>query len=426
MSFELFVGKRYLRTNQDQIFLSMITLLSVLGVALGVMVLVVVIAVMTGFETELTKRILGIEAHVLVMRYGEPLTDYAELIPRIEAEPGVTSAAPFIYTQAMMRSPKGMTGVVLRGLDPASMGCRLRTVEGQCLGETLFPQPAPAGGVPVGGVPVGDEADGSISLPEVVLGSALAEKYGLKAGDLVHLLSAQGDGEAMGRLPAVQPVRVVGLFETGMHEYDAAVVFMDLAGAQGLLGMQGQATGVEVRLADVYQAKAMAATLAEQLDYPYWTRDWIQMNRNLFSMLTLQKAVMFIILILIVLVAAFNIASALIMMVMEKTRDIAILKTMGATNASIRKIFVFKGLLIGFIGVFMGVAGGVGLSLLLQRYQFIHLPGDVYFLTTLPVHLNILDIGIIIGATLLICLLATLYPARQAARYKPVEGIRYH
>jgi lipoprotein-releasing system permease protein len=420
MSFELFVGKRYLRTNQDQVFLSMITLLSVLGVALGVMVLVVVIAVMTGFETELTKRILGIEAHVLVMRYGEPLTDYAELIPRIEAEPGVTSAAPFIYTQAMMRSPKGMTGVVLRGLDPASMGCRLRTIEGQCLGETLSSLQGPTGGGAVE-----EEANGT-SLPEVVLGSALAEKYGLKTGDLVHMLSAQGDGEAMGRLPAVQPVRVVGLFETGMHEYDAAVVFMAIAGAQRLLGMQDQATGVEVRLADVYRAKAMAATLSDQLDYPYWTRDWIQMNRNLFSMLTLQKTVMFIILILIVLVAAFNIASALIMMVMEKTRDIAILKTMGATNASIRKIFVFKGLLIGIIGVFMGVAGGVGLSFLLQRYQFIHLPGDVYFLTTLPVHLNILDIGIIIGATLLICLLATLYPARQAARYKPVEGIRYH
>ena len=421
MSFELFVGKRYLRANQDQLFLSMITLLSVLGDALGVMVLVVVIAVMTGFETELTKRILGIEAHVLVMRYGEPLTDHDALIPRIEAEPGVTSAAPFIYTQAMMRAPKGLSGVVLRGLDPTSMGCRLRTVEGKCLGEALASQT-----VSPGGGAAGERGDETTALPEVVLGSALAEKYGLQAGDLVHMLSAQGDAAAMGRLPAVQPVRIVGLFETGMHEYDAAVVFMSLSGAQRLLRMPGQATGVEVRLADVYQAKAVAGTLADQLDYPYWTRDWIQMNRNLFSMLTLQKAVMFIILTLIVLVAAFNIASALIMMVMEKTRDIAILKTMGATNASIRKIFVFKGLLIGFIGVFMGVAGGVGLSLLLQRYQFIHLPGDVYFLTTLPVHLNIVDICAIIGATLVICLLATLYPARQAARYKPVEGIRYH
>jgi lipoprotein-releasing system permease protein len=175
----------------------------------------------------------------------------------------------------------------------------------------------------------------------------------------------------------------------------------------------------------VYQAKAVAASLAEKLDYPFWTRDWIQMNHNLFSMLTLQKTVMFIILTLIVLVAAFNIASALIMMVMEKTRDIAILKTMGATNGSIRKIFVIKGFLIGLIGVFLGVAGGVALSLLLQRYQFIHLPGDVYFLTTLPVHLDPFDIVVIIIATLLICLLATLYPARQAARYKPVDGIRY-
>lgn len=416
MSFELFVGKRYLRANRDQLFLSMITLLSVLGVALGVMVLVVVNAVMTGFETELTKRILGIEAHVLVMRYGEPLTDHEALIPRIEAEPGVTSAAPFIYTQAMMRSPKGLSGVVLRGLDPATMGCRLRTVGGQCLGEVLA----------AGNVSRGDHAHDLTALPEVVVGSALAEKYALKVGDLVHMLSAQGDAAAMGRLPAVQPVRIAGLFETGMHEYDAAVVFMSLAGAQRLLGMPGQATGVEVRLADVYQAKALAGALGDQLDYPYWTRDWIQMNRNLFSMLTLQKAVMFLILTLIVLVAAFNIASALIMMVMEKTRDIAILKTMGATNGSIRKIFVFKGLLIGAIGVLMGVAGGVALSLLLRRYQFIHLPGDVYFLTTLPVHLNIFDICAIICATLLICLLATLYPAHQAARFKPVEGIRYH
>jgi lipoprotein-releasing system permease protein len=416
MSFESFVGKRYLRTSQDQSFLSMITLLSVLGVALGVMVLVVVIAVMTGFETELTRRILGIEAHVLVMRYGESLTAHEELVPRIEAEAGVSSAAPFIYTQAMMRSPKGLEGVVLRGLEPLAMGCRLRTIDGRCLGDALGTAKRPGA----------TASGGDIFLPEVVLGSALAAKYDLQSGDIVHLLSAQGDAAAMGQLPKVRPVRVIGLFETGMHEYDAAVVFMGLDGAQRLLGMEGQATGIEVRLNDVYQASDMAATLADQLDYPYWTRDWIQMNRNLFSMLTLQKTVMFIILTLIVLVAAFNIASALIMMVMEKTRDIAILKTMGATNGSIRKIFVFKGLLIGLIGVLMGVFGGVGLSLLLQRYQFIHLPGDVYFLTTLPVHLNLLDIGVIIVATLLICLLATLYPARQAARYKPVEGIRYH
>jgi lipoprotein-releasing system permease protein len=421
MSFESFVGTRYLRPNQDQRFLSMITLLSVLGVALGVMVLVVVIAVMTGFETELTKRILGIEAHVLVMRYGETVTEHKELAERIEAMPGVTSAAPFIYTQAMLRSPKGLKGVVLRGLDPDALGCRLRTVDGRCLGEVLG-RAESADGIP----PNGTRSSADIVLPEVVLGSALAEKYGVQSGDIVHLLSAKGDGAAMGQLPKVRPVRVAGLFETGMHEYDAAVVFMGLSVAQRLLAMAGQATGVEVRLRDVYQAKAVAASLAAQLDYPYWTRDWIQMNRNLFSMLTLQKTVMFIILTLIVLVAAFNIASALIMMVMEKTRDIAILKTMGATNGSIRKIFVFKGLFIGFIGILMGVIGGVGLSLLLQRYQFIHLPGDVYFLTTLPVHLNPLDIGVIIAATLLICLLATLYPARQAACYKPVDGIRYH
>jgi lipoprotein-releasing system permease protein len=335
-------------------------------------------------------------------------------LPRIERQAGVASAAPFIYTQAMMRSPKGLQGVVLRGLDPLNMGCRLKTVEGQCLGEILAPKP-----------PDDDTSSTAIILPEVILGNALAQKYGIQKGDLVHLLSSQGDGASMGRLPKVHPVRVAAMFETGMHEYDGAVVFMSLAGAQRLLGMADEATGIEVRLDDVYQAKAVAAILAEKLDYPFWTRDWIQMNHNLFSMLTLQKTVMFIILTLIVLVAAFNIASALIMMVMEKTREIAILKTMGATNGSIRKIFVIKGFLIGLMGVCMGVVGGVALSLLLQRYQFIHLPGDVYFLTTLPVHLNPFDIAVIIVATLLICLLATLYPARQAARYNPVDGIRY-
>jgi len=409
MSFESFLGRRYLFAKQKEAFVSLITLLSTLGVAVGVMVLIVVIAVMTGFETELMHRILGIEAHILVWHYGDPISDPDQLIDTIKTVDGVVSAAPFIYSQAMLRSASGVAVSVLRGEDPKAIGCRLKTVSGKCIGSQLNAAQNPAGRLPETGV---------------ILGNVLAEKLKVRPGETLQLISVQ-TGRGGGVVPKTQRVRVVDLIETGMNEYDANMVFMAIKDLQRILAMGSDVMGIEVRVKDEFKAREVADKILKKLDFPYWAQDWMQMNRNLFAMLKLQKVVMFIILTLIVLVAAFNIASALIMMVMEKTRDIAILKAMGATNRSIRRIFVIRGMAIGVLGTMLGLLLGVLLCALLQHYQFIHLSGDVYFLTTLPVRLEFGDVALIISATLVICFLATIYPARQAARFNPIEGIRY-
>lgn len=410
MSFTWFVGSRYLKSRQKQAFITLITLLATAGIALGVMALIVVIAVMTGFESELQQRILGIESHILVMRYGDPITDIDATLDTIETVAGVQSAAPFIYTQVMLRSPHGISGAVLKGLDPARPGPPV-WIDPQTPLNAALRDAAP------------DATTGAA--PGVIIGKVTAEQLKVAVGDPIFLISPLGKGAAANRMPTVMRFRVAGRYETGMNEYDAAMSFVRLDVAQQLLQMPAQASGVEVRIADIYQAKAIADTIAARLGFPFWARDWMQMNRNLFSMLRLQKTVMFIILTLIVLVAAFNIASALIMMVMEKTRDIAILKTMGATNRHIRRIFVFKGLLIGCLGTTIGGLLGFLLCSILKRYPFIKLPGDVYFLTTLPVSLQPLDVLVIALSAVAICFLATLYPAASASSLDPVNGIRY-
>ena len=410
MSFAWFVGSRYLKARQKQAFISLITLLATAGIAVGVMALIVVIAVMTGFESELQNRILGIESHVLVMRYGESVADIDTTIQTIESVEGVQSAAPFIYTQVMLRSPGGITGAVLKALDPSRPGPPVFVDKTTSIATAL-------------GTVAHEESAGKA--PGLIVGRVTAEKLDVAVGDPIYLISPLGKGSAANRMPTVMRFAVAGIFETGMNEYDGAMAFVRLDVAQRLLRMPAQASGVEVRVADIYQAKQIAEAVVERLGFPFWARDWMQMNRNLFSMLRLQKTVMFIILTLIVLVAAFNIASALIMMVMEKARDIAILKTMGATNRQIRRIFVFKGLAIGCLGTTVGGLLGFLLCAVLKRYPFIKLPGDVYFLTTLPVSLQAVDVLAIGLCTVVICFLATLYPAASASSLDPVDGIRY-
>jgi lipoprotein-releasing system permease protein len=218
---------------------------------------------------------------------------------------------------------------------------------------------------------------------------------------------------------------VTGLFESGMYEYDGSLAYIDLTDAQKMLHMKDAVTGVEIRVNDIYNAGNVAKKIGSKFGFPFWARDWMQMNRNLFSALKLEKTVMFIILALIILVAAFNIASTLIMMVMGKTKDIAILKAMGAMDSSIRKIFIFKGMIIGAVGTTLGVCLGFTLCKLLEKYKFIQLPGDVYYISTLPVRLEALDVIMIASAAMVICFLATLYPAIQASKLNPIEAIRY-
>jgi len=411
MSFEFFIGGRYLRAKQKQAFIALITYLSIAGVAVGVMALIVVIAVMAGFEADLKTRILGGQANVILMRYSGPFEEYPEVMRRVEAVPGVAASTPFIYSQVMLRTAANTTGAVLRGIDPATIGGVLKTLANVM--------------VPEAGAVAAAEAGGA-GMPGIVLGRELAKNLGVVQGDVVHLISPRGMLAPTGHVPAMKAFRVSGYFESGMYEFDQTFAYIHLHDAQRLLRMGDAVTGLEVRVHDIYEARAVADSIVSQLGSSYYARDWMQMNRNLFKALKLERRVMFIILTLIVLVAAFNIASSLIMMVMGKTKDIAILKAMGATDRSIRKIFVFNGMVIGTIGTGLGLLLGVVLCSLLRRYNIHELTGDIYYFTTqLPVKMEVLDVVCIVAAALVICFFATLYPARQAAKLNPVEAIRY-
>jgi lipoprotein-releasing system permease protein len=411
MSFEFFIGGRYLRAKQKQAFISLITYLSIAGVAVGVMALIVVIAVMAGFEADLKARILGGQANVILLRYSGPFEEYRDVLRRVDAVPGVAASTPFIYSQVMLRTAANTTGAVLRGIDPATIGGVLKTLEHVKLPEAT---------------PTGDPAPGGSALPGIVLGRELAKNLGVVPGDVVHLISPRGMLAPTGHVPAMKPFRVSSYFESGMYEFDQTFAYIQLSDAQRLLRMGDSVTGVEVRVDDIYQARAVADAIVAELGSAYYARDWMQMNRNLFKALKLERRVMFIILTLIVLVAAFNIASSLIMMVMGKTKDIAILKAMGTTNRSIRKIFVFNGMVIGTIGTALGLVLGVVLCSLLKQYNIHELTGDIYYFTSqLPVKMEALDVACIVAAAMAICFLATIYPARQAAKLDPVEAIRY-
>ena len=299
---------------------------------------------------------------------------------------------------------------MLKALDPSHASPPIVVDDGQPLSRALA-------------LAIANESEGKA--PGLVIGRVTAEKLAVGPNDPIYLIAPLGKGGTGNQMPMVMRFQVAGIFETGMNEFDGAFAFVRLDVAQRLLDMPGQATGFEVRVTDIYKATQVADAIVKHMGFPFWARDWIQMNRNLFSMLKLQKIVMFIILTLIVLVAAFNIASALIMMVMEKTRDIAILKTMGATNRHIRRIFVLKGLVLGMVGTLSGGLLGFLLCGILKRYPFIKLPGDVYFLTTLPVQLQASDVLVIGVSSILICFMATLYPATSASSLDPVDGIRY-
>ncbi len=408
MSFELFVARRYLTARQKQAFISVISLISVLGVGLGVASLIVVVAVMHGFSTELRDKILGINAHMVAAVAGGAMHDYRELMGKAEAVPGVLGATPFVYTEVMLSSPRGVKGVVLRGVDPASAGKVLALPKEMIVGsldDLVIPGP----------------------FPGIVLGRELADRLGLVVGETVNLMSPAGKESAAGFSPKVKTFVLRGLFKSGMYEYDSTLAYVTIPAAQELLGFKGDiATGLELKVADVDAVDTLAPKVRTALGGPpLFVRTWIDMNGNLFKALHLEKTAMFVILVMIVVVGCFSIITTLIMLVMEKTRDIAILMSMGATPAAIRKIFMLQGIIIGVVGTALGYALGLGLALALEKYQFIKIPGDVYPMDHLPVRLDWPDLVIIGVTALALCFLATMYPARQAARLSPVEALRH-
>ena len=413
MSYELFIGLRYLKAKRKQTFVSLITLISIAGVMVGVTALIVVIAVMNGFKEDLRDKILGVTSHVVISRFDGNISNYQEVRAKVEEVSGVNAATPFIYTQVMISSRKAISGAVLRGIEPKTASKVIN-----------LPRNLRAGSLEE--LEAENKPEGMRSIPGIILGNELARNIGASRGEPVTVISPLGRLTPLGRVPRSQTFRVAGIFDSGMYEYDSTIAYVSLWAAQRFLGIGDRVTGIEVRVDDIYEADRVARAIGKALDgYPYWSRDWMRMNKNLFSALKLEKIVMFIILTLIILVAAFNIVGTLIMVVIEKTRDIAILKSMGATRRSIMKIFMIEGAVIGLVGTLLGLLGGYTLCTLLATYKFIELPSDVYYISTLPVQMNPLDVALIALAAIVITLAASVYPAWQASRFDPAEAIRY-
>ena len=407
MSFELFVASRYLFSRRKQTFIYIISLMSILGVALGVGALVVVLGVYNGLTTDMRDKILGANAHAIVMSYLPSAFENDDgLLDRIRSVKGVTGATPFIYTEVMLSAGNGVKGVVLRGIDPESGPHVLSMLRQMRTGSAADLQ-----------------KEGT---PGLIIGEELAKRLGLVQGSRVNLLSPSGQKTASGYAPRIRPFEVVGIFKTGMFEYDSSLAFVSLGAARDVLGLpEKYLSGVELTVDDLFKADQTSTSVATELGSPFYVRSWMEMNANLFAALKLEKIGMFILLTMVVLIGSFSIVTTLVMLVMEKTRDIAIMMSMGATRGMIRRIFMLQGSIIGVVGTLLGYAFGLSLGWLLKRYQFIKLPENVYTLDHLPISITVTDVLIVGASAMLLCFLATLYPARQAARLEPAEALRY-
>jgi len=406
MSFEWFISRRYLRAKRKQKFISLISVISILGVAVGVMALIVVLSVYTGFTEGLRDQIIGINSHVLVQRYGSNIVNPAELAKQVEAVEGVEATTPYIYGQVLISSGQNSSGIVLRGINPQTAGRVVNIAKQMKVGQLA-------------------DLDHMENFPGIIVGQELARQLNIRKGSRVRLISPDGPLSPMGVLPKIRTCIVTGIFETGMFEYDSTLGFINLDTARNLSGEEKGVHGLEVRVKNVEQADQVGDAIKKAIGPGYSVRDWMQLNHNLFAALKLEKAGIFIALDLIILVAALNIISALIMVVMEKNRDIAILKSMGATTGSIMRIFFYQGAVIGLSGTILGIMGGLGLCAILQRYKFIELPSNVYPMSTLPIKVVPIDVSIIAISAIIITLAATLYPSWKASKVQPAEALTY-
>ena len=404
--YEWFISRRYLRAKHRHGFISLISLISVIGITVGVIALIVVLSVYSGFTDGLRDQILGINSHIIVQSVDGPIENYDLSLDQVMTVEGVTGATPYLYAQTLLSGVSGGSGIVLRGIDPQTAKQVIS------LGDQMI-----AGSID----DLTSEKDERI--PSIILGKQLADDLRVGLGGKVRLISPSGPLTPMGVIPKIKTCRVVGIFESGMYEYDSSLAYMAIPAVQNFLETGDIVHGIEVTVEKQLLNKAdrVAAAIVEKLGPGTIARDWMAMNRNLFAAFKLEKIGMFICVALIILVAALNIISALIMMVMEKSRDIAILKSMGATSRSVMKIFFLQGLVISLTGTVLGVIGGLGLCELLSRYQFIELPSNVYPMTTLPIKVLPADVTFIAICSIVISLSATIYPSWQASRVKPAE-----
>jgi lipoprotein-releasing system permease protein len=407
MPFEIFLGLRYLRARGHRTNLSLFVWIGIGGVFLGVSALIVVLAVMTGFQDGIRDKIIAANPHVLIMEAGgRGVANGGALAERVAPVPGVISATPFVLQQALFTSGGGgATGGLLRGVDLATPAVR-DALTAQVRYGSIKPLLA------------GPE-------PALLLGRELARSLGVVTGDHITVISPQGAMTAVGLVPKMRRFLVAGYVEIGMYEYDASLAYTTLAAAQEFAGLGDRVTGVEVKLANPFDAKDVGAAIVGRLNGAFWIRDWMDMNRNLFAALQLEKLALFVIVTIIVLVAAFAIIGHLVLLVAEKRKEIGILKAMGAGAGSIGAVFLVAGMLIGLVGTVAGSAFGLLLIWVQNTYKIIRLAGDVYQISYLPMKLTWSDFAMIVGSTLVISFLATISPSRRAARMDPVDVLRY-
>ncbi len=408
-SFELFIALRYLFSRRKQTFIYVISIMSIVGVALGVAALVIVLGVYNGFTTDIRDKILGVNAHAIIMPYVPgALDDTKPILDKVMEVKGVKGATPFIYTEVMLSSPQGVKGIVLRGIEPKSAPnviSMLSTIQQGSIKD------------------LNDDRKGP---PGIVIGKELAARLSLTIGSRVNLMSSSGSTSTAGFTPKIRPFTVVGIFHTHMFEYDTTVAFVTLSAARKVLNIpENRITSIEIAVDDVYTADVTAQAVEQELGSTVYVRHWMEMNASLFAALKLEKIGMFILLSMVVLIGSFSIVTTLVMLVMEKTRDIAILMSMGATKKMIRRIFMLQGTIIGFFGTILGYVLGIGVALLLKEYKFIKLPKGVYTIDHLPIILTWSDTLLVGVSAMVLCFLATIYPARQAAGLQPAEALRY-
>jgi lipoprotein-releasing system permease protein len=404
--YELFVSWRYLRSKRKEVFISLISMISISGVAIGVMALIIVLAVMTGLTDKLRDKILGTNSHILIFKRGGWIQEYPELVKQISQRSRIVGVAPFIFRQVMIQSSSVSSEATLKGIDLQAEQTTSELAANIVQGRLDFL-----------------DSQGKMGYG-ILIGSQLAQKLRVTVGDTLALISPMKDANSSWPVPKRGTFQIAGIFDYGMYEYDLNLVYISLTSAQAYFETGNTATGVEVKVDNIFKSKGVANDLQKALGLSYSVRDWSEMNKNLFAIFGLYKKALFLMLTLIVLVACLNIASTLIMMVMEKHHDIAILKSMGASSASIQKMFVMQGLFIGCVGTGIGCVLGFLACRIADTYHLIRLEGGVYYLDYLPFKMMPLDFTLVALVSVLICFLATLYPAKQAARLDPAVALR--
>ena len=421
--YEIFVGLRYLRAKRRNRTISLNTFVSIAGITLGVAALIGTVGIMTGFKEDIQAKILGTTAHIIVQdRMKDGMTDYDTVATQVQDVPDVIASTPFILKQVMLTTPSGVQGVVIRGIDPQREGKVTELAKNLSTGELSDLQKPIKITQPPADDPTGTPVE--TEKPGIILGKELALRLGAFMGDTVNVVSPPaGPISAIGMVPKIRTFAVAGIFQSGMYEYDSSLAYIDLAEAQKFFNMSGSVTGVEIKVTDVFRADEIARSVEQALGFTYGARDWMAMNRNLFSALKLEKTMMFLLLVLITIVASFNIVSTLTMIVTEKQKEIAILKAMGATKKSIRRIFMLNGLIIGLTGTAIGIPLGYAFLWLIQTFWTFD--PTVYYISRIPVHVLASDVLLVAGSAILISFAATLLPSRQAAKLEPVAALRY-